>query len=406
MTGSPRTVLSLNGGSSSLKFAAYAVDGAELRRLARGAVERLGTSDGVFRFGISDEELGQGGPCDARDLRAVMATVFAAFSRSGIEFGAVGHRLVHGGPAHVQPERIDAGLMASLRRASLFAPLHLPGELALIEAVSARNPDMPQVACFDTAFHARMPEIARRLALPSALWNEGVRRYGFHGLSYESIVHALGPQAVGRVVIAHLGNGASAAALRDGEPQDTTMALTPCGGLVMGTRSGDLDPGVVIYLIRSRALKADALEQLLNRESGLLALSETTSDMRTLLDACSSDPRARLAVDAFCYSARKWIGALAAGLGGLDTLVFTGGIGERAASIREEICRGLGHLGIDLDPARNARSEPIITSDMSRIVVRVIPTNEELMVAQHTARLIFATHEERTTDGQGHFRSI
>jgi acetate kinase len=388
-TGSPRTVLSLNGGSSTLKFAAYAVGGAEFRRLARGSVERLGSSNGVIRLGVGDEAPGPEEPCDARDLGAVMATVFAALSRLGVEIDAAGHRMVHGGPEHVQPERIDAGLMASLRKATLFAPLHLPGELALIESVSARNPGMPQVACFDTAFHAGMPETARRLALPSSLWNEGVRRYGFHGLSYESIVHALGPQAAGRVVVAHLGNGASAAALHDGEPQDTTMGLTPCGGLVMGTRSGDLDPGVVIYLLRSRALDADALEELLNRESGLLALSETTSDMRALLDARSSDPRAAKAIDAFCYSARKWIGALAAGLGGLDSLVFTGGIGERSASIREEICRGLSHLGIDLDPARNARSEPIITVDGSLTVARVIPTNEELMVARHTARLIF-----------------
>ena len=386
---SPKTVLSLNGGSSSLKFAAFAADRAELRRLARGAVERLGSSAGVLRLAVADEVSAREARCDARDLRAVVATVFDALSRSGIEFEAVGHRMVHGGPEHLEPERIDPRLMTSLREATLFAPLHLPGELALIEAVSARDPAMPQVACFDTAFHARMPDVARRLALPSFLWEEGVRRYGFHGLSYESIVEALGPAAAGRVVVAHLGNGASAAALYDGEPRDTTMGLTPCGGLVMGTRSGDLDPGVVVYLIRSRALDADALEELLNRESGLFALSETTSDMRALLDARSSDPRAGRAIDAFSYSARKWIGALAAGLGGLDTLVFTGGIGERAASIREEICRDLRHLGIELDTVRNARSEPIVTADGSRTVVRVIPTNEELMIARHTARLIF-----------------
>jgi acetate kinase len=311
----------------------------------------------------------------------------AALTRLGVGWDAVGHRIVHGGPEHLQPERIDDMLIAALRQAIPFAPLHLPGELALIEEVSKQNPNLPQVACFDTAFHARMPEIARRLALPSFLQQAGVRRYGFHGLSYESIVRALGPRVSGRVIVAHLGNGASMVALADGEPRDTTMSFTPCGGLVMGTRPGDLDPGVVVYLARTRGLDASALEDLLNRRSGLLALSETTSDMQTLLAARASDPRAELAVTVFCYSARKWVGALAAVLGGLDALVFTGGIGEHAAPVREEICRGLGHLGIELDPARNARSDAIVTVDGSRCIVRVIATDEERVVARHTAEL-------------------
>jgi acetate kinase len=318
----------------------------------------------------------------------------AALTRLGVGWDAVGHRIVHGGPEHLQPERIDDMLIAALRQAIPFAPLHLPGELALIEEVSKQNPNLPQVACFDTAFHARMPEIARRLALPSFLQQAGVRRYGFHGLSYESIVRALGPRVSGRVIVAHLGNGASMVALADGEPRDTTMSFTPCGGLVMGTRPGDLDPGVVVYLARTRGMEASAIEDLLNRQSGLLAISETTSDMQALLAARSSDARAELAVAVFCYNARKWIGALTAVLGGLDSLVFTGGIGEHAAPVREEICRELSFLGIQLDAGRNARSEPDISTNGSRVPVRVIPTDEEGIVARHTARRIFGVGQE------------
>jgi acetate kinase len=389
-----RTVLCLNGGSSSLKFAAYALGGAEPRALARGGVDRIGSPNAVLHLRAEDRSPRREERCDASDIRAVVPLVFAALTRLGVAWDAVGHRIVHGGPEHLQPERIDAGLIASLREAIAFAPLHLPGELALIEEVSRRNPALPQVACFDTAFHARMPAIARRLALPSFLSEAGVRRYGFHGLSYESIVHTLGPRASGRIIVAHLGNGASMAALADGEPRDTTMSFTPCGGLVMGTRPGDLDPGVVVYLARTRRMNASAIEELLNRQSGLLALSETTSDMQALLAARSSDARADLAIAVFCYNARKWIGALSAVLGGLDSLVFTGGIGEHAAPIREEICREFSFLGIQLDPGRNARSEPVITVDGSRTTVRVIPTDEERVVARHTARLIFAEEQE------------
>ena len=359
-----RTILALNGGSSSLKFAAFSVgEGGEPEVLERGAVERLS------------------------DAGAAVPRVLEMLTARGLEPDAVGHRIVHGGPDHLEPARIDDALIASLRAAIPFAPLHLPGELAVIGEVSRRNPSLPQVACFDTAFHARMPAIAKRLPLPTSLAEEGVRRYGFHGLSYESIVRTLGPLVAGRVVVAHLGNGASMAALSDGEPRETTMGFTPAAGLVMGTRPGDLDPGAVVYLARTRGMDADALEELLNRRSGLLALSETTGDMQALLAARDSDPRAELAVAIFCYSARKWVGALAAALGGLDTLVFTGGIGEHAAPVREEICRDLGYLGIALDPARNARSEAVVSADGSRCTVRVIATDEESVVARHTAEL-------------------
>ena len=360
-----RTILALNGGSSSLKFAAFSVGsrGGDPEELSRGAVERI------------------------TDLGGSVPRVLEKLTGLGIEPDAVGHRIVHGGPKHLQPARIDDLLIASLRDATPFAPLHLPGELALIEAVRKEHPALPQVACFDTAFHARMPLVAKRLPLPSPLWDAGVRRYGFHGLSYESVVRTLGPLVSGRVVVAHLGNGASMVALSHGEPLETTMGFTPAAGLVMGTRPGDLDPGVVVYLARTRGMDASALEELLNRRSGLLALSETTSDMQALLAARDSDPRAELAVAVFCYSARKWVGALAAVLGGLDTLVFTGGIGEHAAPIRDEICRGLAYLGIELDTARNARSDAIVTADGSPSAVRVIATDEERVVARHTAEL-------------------
>jgi acetate kinase len=384
----PRTVLSINGGSSSLKFAAFSVGGGdgEPRELVRGAVLRIGSAEAVLHLaavGTTPREE----RCNAPDLRAAVPPVFEALTRLGIRFDAAGHRIVHGGPKHLQPTRVDDSLIASLREAIPFAPLHLPGALALIDAVRREHPMLPQVACFDTAFHVRMPLVAKRLPLPSLLWDAGVRRYGFHGLSYESIVRTLGPLLSGRAIVAHLGNGASMVALSDGEPLETTMGFTPSAGLVMGTRPGDLDPGVVVYLARTRGMDASALEDLLNRHSGLLALSETTSDMRALLAARASDPRAELAVAAFCYSARKWVGALAAVLGGLDTLVFTGGIGEHAAPVREEICCELGYLGIELDPARNARSDAIVTVDGSRCAVRVIATDEERVVARHTARL-------------------
>lgn len=360
----PRTVLALNGGSSTLKFAAFSVGvGGEPEALTRGAVEQ------------------------SSDPGAAVPRVYETLTALGIELDAAGHRIVHGGPDHLEPARIDDALLTSLREATPFAPLHLPGELALIETVRRRDPALPQVACFDTAFHARMPLVAKRLPLPSSLWDAGVRRYGFHGLSYESIVRTLGSLASGRVVVAHLGNGASMVALRDGQPLDTTMGFTPSAGLVMGTRPGDLDPGVVVYLVRTLGMNADALEGLVNRRSGLLALSETTSDMRSLLAARANDPLAALAVAVFCYSARKWIGALSAVLGGLDTLVFTGGIGEHAAPVREEICRDLSYLGIDLDPGRNSRSESVVTAEESRCTVRVIATDEESVVARHTAEL-------------------
>src|SRR5205814_5983928 len=301
---------------------------------------------------------------------------------------AVGHRLVHGGPDHAAPERVTPQLMASLRRLIAFAPLHLPSALQGIEAVAARFPGLPQVACFDTAFHRRMPEVAQRFPLPRALWDEGLRRYGFHGLSYEYIVETLGTAARGRTIIAHLGNGASMAAVRDGQPVDTTMGFTPTGGFMMGTRSGDLDPGILLHLLAHEGYDVEALERLVDHEAGLLGVSGISADMKTLLAVRGHEPAAAAAVELFCHQLRKHVGALAAVLGGIDTLVFTGGIGEHAAPVRWEACSGLEHLGIHLDSERNARHDPVISADRSACTVRVVPTDEDLMIARHTRSVL------------------
>jgi len=306
--------------------------------------------------------------------------------------GAVGHRVVHG-MAHSEPARITPGVLAELHRATPYAPEHLPQEIELIESFGARHPSLPQVACFDTAFHRTMPAVARRLPLPRRYHAKGVQRYGFHGLSYayliEELARAAGPEAArGRVILAHLGNGASLAATHDGASIDTSMGFTPAAGLVMGTRTGDLDPGVVAFLAHTEQMTALQFHDMVNRESGLLGVSETSSDMRDLLAREGEDVRAAEAVALFCYQAKKWIGAFAAALGGLDTLVFSAGIGERSAAIRARVCEGLGFLGIDLHSTRNAAHAEVISTEVSRVTVRVIATDEELMIARSVSRLL------------------
>jgi acetate kinase len=344
------SILALNCGSSSLKYAVFAGDDAVVRATVNGVTDHRGA-------------------------------VLDVLDRLAERPAAVGHRLVHGGPDHGAPERVDPALLAALARLVPLSPLHLPAELAAIEAVSQRLGDLPQVVCFDTAFHHTLPMVARRVALPAALFDAGIRRYGFHGLSYASIVGALPAERLRRAVIAHLGSGASMAAIRDGRSVETTMGFSPAGGLVMGTRAGDLDPGLLVYLL-DHGYDARRLDHLINHEAGLLALSETTSDMQRLLAERATDPRTALAIDAFCYHARKAIGALAAVLGGLDTLVFTGGIGEHAAEVRAEICHGLAHLGIALDAGRNAAGAPIISA--GNCEVRVMRTDEEREIARAT----------------------
>jgi acetate kinase len=365
-------VLCLNAGSSSLKFALYRLGETKEELLTHGAIRADAT-------GASSEH------------RAAVRQVFADLDTRGFPApAAAGHRLVHGGPAYAAPRRIDGDLLARLRALIPLAPLHLPSELAVIEAVTDHYPDLPQVACFDTAFHRTMPPLAQRFPLPRTLWSDELRRYGFHGLSYEYVAGVLGPAGLARTIIAHLGNGASLVAIREGRPVDTTMGLTPIGGVVMGTRTGDLDPGVLLYLLRQKGYDTARLERLLNEESGLRGVSGTTSDMKTLLAQREHDPRAADAVEMFCASIRKSIGALATQLGGVETLVFTGGIGERAAPIRRDICRGLEHLGIDLDARRNADDAETISAPASACTVRVIPTNEDVMIARHTRAVLRA----------------
>ncbi|MGA2263158.1 MAG: acetate/propionate family kinase [Acidobacteriota bacterium] len=381
-------IICLNCGSSSLKYALYRMAPDDETQLAQGAVESIGLDGGRMwiRSGkrAATFEL-------KRDVPNHAAAIEAAFQQLDelrlAQPTAVGHRVVHGGLKHSKPEKVDQGLIAELRGLVAFAPLHLPAEIAGIEAVVSRFPELPQVACFDTSFHRQMPELAQRFPLANQYWEEGIRRYGFHGLSFEYILSVLGGTN-GRVLIAHLGSGASMAAICDGRPVDTTMGFTPTGGFMMGTRSGDLDPGVLLYLMNEKGYTSEQIECLVDHQAGLLGVSEFSPDMRTLLARQDEDPLAKLAVDMFCYHVRKHIGAMAATLGGLDLLVFTGGIGEKGAPVRSAVCRGLAHLGIHLDEGRNATHSDPISTPQSICVVRVIPTSEDLIIARHTFSLL------------------
>jgi acetate kinase len=376
-------VLCVNAGSSSVKVTVR--DPGRDAVLASGAVEAIGEGGGRVWLRDADGELALDVRHTVADHAGAIELALDGLDRIGAAApDAAGHRIVHGGRRFTGPTRLDTAVLAELRALVELAPLHLPPQIAAVEAVTARAPDLPQVACFDTAFHRRMPEIAQRFPLPEWAWEDGICRYGFHGLSFEHIVDVLGP-AGGRVVIAHLGNGASLAAVRDGEPLDTTMAFTPAGGIMMGTRPGDLDPGVVVHLARSRGMGPAALDRLINHESGLVAVSGSTSDMRTLLAARTGDPRAARAVEMFCRSARKAIGALAAALGGVDQLVFTGGIGERASAVRAEICAGLAHLGVAIDEEANAAHEGTVSVAGSGCAVRVVAAGEDAVIARQTA---------------------
>jgi acetate kinase len=382
-------ILCINSGSSSMKFAMYLLDTTE-KLIAEGAVERIGLSGGWLWLKDSQGKRLVDSHSDFSDHKeAVKAMFTTAIEEEHLPApDAVGHRLVHGGPKHMAPELVTPELMLTLRSLISLAPLHLPSEIKGIDAVAEHYPGLCQVVCFDTAFHRRIPEVAQWLPIVRSLWHEGIHRYGFHGLSYEYIVSTLGKDTKGRVIIAHLGSGASMAALKDGHPQDTTMGFSALGGLMMGTRCGDLDPGILLYLMDEKGYDARQLERLLNQRSGLIGVSGISSDMKTLMDQCTTEPHAREAIELFCYTARKYIGTLSAVLGGLDTLVFTGGIGERAAPVRWMICHGLDYLGIRLDPMNNDANAGIISTNNSHCTVRVIPTNEDLMIARHTRELL------------------
>jgi acetate kinase len=383
VTSSEGLILTLNGGSSSLKFALYDTP---LVILLRGHFERLGQPDSQFRFEAATDGSGVESIGRADHSQALDRLFNWLNRRFNLEVvGAVGHRIVHGGPRYRLPARIDDALVGELRKLSTFAPEHLPTEIEIIEQARHRLGQVPQVACFDTSFHRDLPATARILPIPRRFREEGVERYGFHGLSYTFLLEELRHQAGeasarGRLILAHLGNGVSLAAVRDGRSIDTTMAFTPAGGVPMGTRSGDLDPGLFLHLVRQGSMDAQAFDRMVNHESGLLGISETSSDVRDLLKWEATDSRAAEAIALFCYRIKQTIGAFAAALGGIDVLVFTGGIGENAGEIRQRICTGLDFLGISLDSDANAINAPVISA--GRVDIRVIATDEEAVIAR------------------------
>lgn len=394
-------ILVLNAGSSSLKFTLYASAARDPRRLLRGQIEGLTTTPS-FVARDDDGRVVQKRSWPDRDALGYPGAVafvldFVRSAQGAHTLTAIGHRVVHGGDEFGAPVRVDAAVLARLERLVPLAPLHQPHNLAPIRVIAERAPSLPQVACFDTAFHRTQAPIARAFGLPPEITERGVRRYGFHGLSYEYIAHAMprfdAAAARGRVIAAHLGNGASMCAMLDGTSVASTMGLTALDGLLMGTRAGALDPGVVLYLLHELEMDARAIEKLLYYESGLLGVSGVSSDMRTLL--ASDEPRAAFAVALFCYRVRRELGSLAAALGGVDAVVFTGGIGEHAAPIRERVCRDAAWLGVDLDEAANASGGPRISRQDSRVSAWVIATDEESMIAQHT---LAALAPDRSSD--------
>jgi acetate kinase len=401
-------VLTINGGSSSVRFAVFTA-GRPPKRLLRGEFERIGSDDAhltVEQEGSAPTRIGAA----AKEPGAAIGAVLDWLESQPVftTLAGVGHRIVHG-MLHPEPALISAKLVGELREMIPFDPEHLPREIEFIEILRRRYPKLPQVACFDTAFHRGMPRVATQLPIPRRYAEKGVQRYGFHGLSYTYLMQELArlgdPAAVrGRVILAHLGSGASMAAVLDGKSIDTSMGFTPTAGLVMGTRSGDLDPGLMTYLALKDAMTAKQFQTLVNHESGMLGVSQSSADVRDLLDREASDPRAAEALALFCYQAKKWIGSFAAALGGLDTLVFAGGIGENAAVVRRRICEGLGFLGIELDEAANKRHAPCISTGTctgagtaagtrtgigsGSVVVRVIRTDEESVIAASSIRVL------------------
>ena len=387
-------ILVVNAGSSSIKFSVFLERGEALDLLLGGQIESLYTAPRFKARDAAGAVVGERQWAQGEALGHDGAiTYLADFLREQLgehRLAAVGHRVVHGGLDYTAPVRLTAEIVGHLERFIPLAPLHQPHNLKPIRLLLANQPQLPQVACFDTAFHRGQPEVAQAFALPPEITERGVRRYGFHGLSYEyiaSVLPQLDPQAAtGRTVVLHLGNGASLCAIHNGKSVASTMGFTAVDGLPMGTRSGNLDPGVVLYLMDELKMDARAIEKLLYQQSGLLGVSGLSSDMRTLLG--STEPKAQFAVELFVYRIVRELGSLAAALGGLDALVFTGGIGEHAAPIRERVCQAAAWLGVELDPTANAANGPRLSTAASRTAAWVIPTNEELMIARHTRRLV------------------
>ncbi|MDO8356110.1 MAG: acetate/propionate family kinase [Nitrospirota bacterium] len=393
-------ILTINGGSSSLKCSLFQV-GPSLTPVVSCLVDRIGFPDVTLTLtdlasGTSERRTIQA----AHHKDCVDPLVTWLEQKFTIaDLVAIGHRVVHGGHRYREPHVITSEVMGELRRLSPYDPEHLPAEIELIETFGRRFPTIPQVACFDTAFHRDLPQVARLLPIPRRYEAAGIRRYGFHGLSYAYLMgelRRLAPhEAQGLVILAHLGNGASMAAVRGGKSIDTSMGFTPTAGLPMSTRSGDLDPGLLSYLSRTEGMTVAQFHTMVNRQSGLLGLSETSSDIRDLLACEGSDVRAAEAVALFCYQAKKWIGSFAAALGGLDTLVFSGGIGEHAAVIRARICEGLEFLGMTVDEVRNGAGDPVISTAGSRVTVRVIHTDEEREIAQSVFHVLAEDRRDR-----------
>jgi acetate kinase len=396
-----RRILTMNRGSSTLKSALYEV----------GDRNKLVVSITVDHAGLADSRLTIADPNGNNlwssvlpdgETNASLEAMSAWLGENGFLSGlsAVGHRLVQGGPLHKAPQRITPQFVSAIEELSSLDPDHTPAAIRGIKFITARFPDLPQVACFDTAFHSSLPIIAKMYALPRRLYDEGVLRYGFHGLSYEYVMGELraleGKAADGRVIIAHLGGGASVVAVRGGKSIDTSMGFTPLEGLVMATRAGDVDPGVLLYLLDHQTMSAKEISQMLNKQSGLLGVSETSADMKVLLDNINRDQRAQEAVDLFCYRAKKYLGAYCAALGGLDLLVFTGGIGEHAAVVRQRICDGLDFIGIRLDASCNESNAPVISASDSRVKVRVVKTNEDLSIVRHVRSVLDWNDAERS----------
>ena len=398
----PQFVLTINGGSSSLKFAVYEAL-PEPRLQASGKVERIGLSSATLKRSDAGGHLLEECEVEAPDPEAAARLVIDRLDRDPGRraLRVIAHRVVHGGLRHFDPSPITDSMLRDLHGISPFDPDHLPGEVALIEAFAEAVPGVLQIACFDTAFHRTLRREAQIVPLPRRYEALGVKRYGYHGLSYEYLVGELAriagaKEAQGRLILAHLGSGASMAAVLNGKSVDTTMGFTPNSGLVMGTRTGDLDPGLGLFLARFEGRTREDFHWMVNHESGLLGVSETSPDLRDLLARAPHDERAAEAVALFVYVARKHLGSMAAVLGGVDTLVFAGGIGENSAEIRARTCAGLEYLGIALDPARNEQNKGLISSEASRVRVRVIATNEELVMARAAVQALAGTDPRHT----------
>lgn len=383
------SLLTINGGSSSIKFALF---DAALDRIVSGQFSRIGLPEAELEYKNHRANTQEKGTVAVPNHAACIPMLIDLISKNAEweRISAIGHRIVHGGARFSKPERVTPDLIAELEQIAPYAPEHLPAEIELLKTFAAKDAALPQIACFDTAFHQTMPRAAKLIPLPRHFFDEGVQRYGFHGLSYEYLMSELAKRNAdkGKIILAHLGNGASMAAVLDGRSIDTSMSFTPTAGLVMSTRSGDLDPGLVVYLARTVKMSAAEFQHVVNAEAGLRGISETSSDMRDLLAAEPTDERAADAVEIFCRQTKKFIGSYGALLGGLDALVFSGGIGENSAVIRQRICSDLHFLGIALDDERNHANAEIISADHARATVYVIKTDEEVQIARHVQEII------------------